>query len=82
MRKYFNFISLLCKFNQLKRVIYCFRFDPMKRSYTEGTIRRSPEKVGFKTSSTVTSPFSDTESLSPPGQFRTANSRSPEFHET
>ncbi|XP_066256870.1 tensin-1 isoform X7 [Euwallacea similis] len=58
------------------------RLDPLKRSYTEGTIRRSPEKIVFKTSSTVTSPYSDTDSLSPPGQFRSINSRSPEFHET
>uniref|UniRef100_A0AAR5QJF2 Uncharacterized protein n=1 Tax=Dendroctonus ponderosae TaxID=77166 RepID=A0AAR5QJF2_DENPD len=57
------------------------RFDPIKRSYTDGTIRRSPDKVSFKTSSTVTSPYSDSESLSPPGQFRN-NSKSPDFHET
>lgn len=59
------------------------RYDPLKRSLTEGTIRRSPEKIGdYKVSnSTVTSPYSDSESLSPPGAFRN-NTKSPEFHET
>ncbi|XP_050309456.1 tensin-3 isoform X3 [Anthonomus grandis grandis] len=57
------------------------RYDPLKRSYTDGTIRRSPEKVTFKTNTTVTSPYSDSESLSPPGQFRN-NTKSPEFHES
>lgn len=57
------------------------RYDPLKRSYTEGTIRRSPEKITYKTSSSaVTSPYSDSESISPPGAFRT-NVKSPEFHE-
>ncbi|XP_076270889.1 focal adhesion protein tensin isoform X25 [Rhynchophorus ferrugineus] len=56
------------------------RYDPLKRSYTDGTLRRSPEKVGFKSSSTATSPYSDSDSLSPPGQFRN-NTKSPEFHE-
>ncbi|XP_030754213.1 tensin-2-like isoform X3 [Sitophilus oryzae] len=57
------------------------RYDPLKRSFTEGTLRRSPEKVTFKSSSTATSPYSDSESLSPPGQFRN-NTKSPEFHES
>lgn len=59
------------------------RYDPMKRSYTDGTIRKSPEKINsYKTSSSViTSPYSDTESLSPPREFRN-NTKSPEFHET
>ncbi|KAJ8915601.1 hypothetical protein NQ315_003381 [Exocentrus adspersus] len=59
------------------------RYDPLKRSLTEGTIRRSPEKItSYKTSnSVVTSPYSDTESLSPPGAFRNST-KSPEFHET
>ncbi|CAG9771278.1 unnamed protein product [Ceutorhynchus assimilis] len=57
------------------------RYDPMKRSFTEGTIRRSPEKVTFKSNSVITSPYSDSESLSPPGQFRNVT-KSPEFHET
>lgn len=56
------------------------RYDPLKRSYTEGTIRRSPEKVTYKTSTTVTSPYSDSESISPPGAFR-SSVKSPEFHE-
>ncbi|XP_045471532.1 tensin isoform X6 [Harmonia axyridis] len=53
------------------------RYDPLKRSLTESTIRRSPEKIYAKPAA-VTSPYSDTESLSPPGAFRT---KSPEFHE-
>lgn len=60
------------------------RYDPLKRSLTEGTIRRSPEKItsNYKTSSSaVTSPYSDSESLSPPGAFRNST-KSPEFHET
>ncbi|XP_018561064.1 tensin isoform X3 [Anoplophora glabripennis] len=60
------------------------RYDPLKRSLTEGTIRRSPEKItaNYKTSnSVVTSPYSDSESLSPPGAFRNST-KSPEFHET
>ncbi|CAG9858791.1 unnamed protein product, partial [Phyllotreta striolata] len=58
------------------------RYDPLKRSLTEGTIRRSPEKITYKqSSSAVTSPYSDPESLSPPGAFRN-NTKSPEFHET
>lgn len=53
------------------------RHDPMKRSYTEGTLRRSPEKmVTYKSSSSF-----DSESLSPPGAFR-SSTKSPEFHET
>lgn len=47
------------------------RYDPFKRSNTEGTLRRSPEK----------SPYSDSESLSPPGAFRNST-KSPEFHES
>lgn len=59
------------------------RYDPLKRSYTDGTLRKSPEKItSYKTSSSVvTSPYSDTESLSPPREFRN-NTKSPEFHET
>ncbi|XP_057652027.1 tensin-1 isoform X9 [Diorhabda carinulata] len=57
------------------------RYDPLKRSLTEGTIRRSPEKIYKHSQSVVTSPYSDTESLSPPGAFRN-NTKSPEFHET
>ncbi|KAG5891525.1 hypothetical protein JTB14_012585 [Gonioctena quinquepunctata] len=57
------------------------RYDPLKRSYTEGTIRRSPEKNHKTTSSAVTSPYSDSESLSPPGAFRNST-KSPEFHES
>lgn len=58
------------------------RYEPLKRSYTEGTLRRSPEKtVTYKTStSVVTSPYSDSESLSPPSGYRNSP-RSPEFHE-
>lgn len=57
------------------------KYDPIKRSLTEGTIRRSPEK-NYKTSNpVVTSPYSDSESLSPPGPFRN-NTKSPEFHES
>lgn len=51
------------------------RYDPMKRSRTEGSLR-SP-----KSPPAVTSPFSDSESLSPPGGFG-SSPRSPEFHET
>lgn len=43
------------------------RYDPFK-----GTLRRSPEKI---------SPYSDSESLSPPGAFRNST-KSPEFHES
>lgn len=59
------------------------RYDPLKRSYTDGTLRKSPDKItSYKTStSVVTSPYSDTESLSPPSGFRN-NTKSPEFHET
>lgn len=59
------------------------RYDPLKRSNTEGTLRRSPEKyVTYKSSSSaVTSPYSDSESISPPGAFRNS-SKSPDFHET
>lgn len=53
------------------------RYDPLKRSLTESTIRRSPEKFNSKPSTNI-SPYSDTDSLSPPGAFRT---KSPEFHE-
>nr|CAH7766553.1 unnamed protein product [Callosobruchus chinensis] len=53
------------------------RYDPLKRSLTEGTIQRNREKI-YKDS---VGTYSDTESLSPPGQFRN-NTRSPEFHET
>lgn len=59
------------------------RYEPLKRSYTEGTLRRSPEKIvtSYKTSNTtVTSPYSDSESLSPPSGYRNSP-RSPEFHE-
>lgn len=57
------------------------RYDPLKRSFTEGTIRRLPEKTYKYSNSVVTSPFSDSESLSPPGAFRNST-KSPEFHET
>uniref|UniRef100_A0A6P7EYM4 Tensin n=1 Tax=Diabrotica virgifera virgifera TaxID=50390 RepID=A0A6P7EYM4_DIAVI len=57
------------------------RYDPLKRSLTEGTIRRSPEKIYKQSQSLVNSPYSDSESLSPPGAFRN-NTKSPEFHET
>ncbi|CAH1962314.1 unnamed protein product [Acanthoscelides obtectus] len=53
------------------------RYDPLKRSLTEGTIQRNREKIYKDPIGT----YSDTESLSPPGQFRN-NTRSPEFHET
>ncbi|CAG9814924.1 unnamed protein product [Phaedon cochleariae] len=53
------------------------RFDPLKRSLTEGTIQRNPEK-SYKVS--PTSQYSDSVSLSPPGAFRNST-RSPEFHE-
>ncbi|XP_044752814.1 tensin-1 isoform X4 [Coccinella septempunctata] len=53
------------------------RYDPLKRSLTESTIRRSPEKIYAKTAA-ISNPYSDTDSLSPPGAFRT---KSPEFHE-
>lgn len=58
------------------------RYEPLKRSYTEGTLRRSPEKITtYKTStSVVTSPYSDSESISPPSGYRNSP-RSPEFHE-
>ncbi|XP_074032700.1 focal adhesion protein tensin isoform X6 [Leptinotarsa decemlineata] len=56
------------------------RYDPLKRSLTEGTIRRSPDKSQRSPSSVVTSPYSDSESLSPPGAFRNST-KSPEFHE-
>lgn len=49
-------------------------YDPLKRSHTDDTLRRSPEKIS-------SSPYSDSESLSPPGAFRNAT-KSPEFHET
>lgn len=50
------------------------RYMPLKRSITEGALQE--EKNGdFK----VSSPYSDSESLSPPGAFRT---KSPEFHES
>lgn len=57
-------------------------YEPLKRSYTEGTLRRSPEKIEtYKVSqTTVTSPYSDSESLSPPNGYRNSP-RSPEFHE-
>lgn len=51
------------------------RYDPLKRSRTEDSLR-SP-----KSPAAVTSPFSDSESLSPPGGFG-SSPRSPEFHET
>uniref|UniRef100_A0A1Y1NBS7 SH2 domain-containing protein n=3 Tax=Photinus pyralis TaxID=7054 RepID=A0A1Y1NBS7_PHOPY len=59
------------------------KYEPMKRSLTDGSLRRTPEKVHeYKTSSSlVTSPYSDGENLSPPGAFR-SSPRSPEFHET
>lgn len=56
------------------------RYEPLKRSYTEGTLRRSPEKISYKSSTVVTSPYSDSESLSPPSGYRNSP-RSPEFHE-
>lgn len=58
------------------------RYEPLKRSYTEGTLRRSPEKIITyqKSSTVVTSPYSDSESLSPPSGYRNSP-RSPEFHE-
>lgn len=51
------------------------RYDPMKRSFTEGTLRRSPEKSSYKS---VVSAYSDSESISPPRAFRT---KSPEYPE-
>lgn len=59
------------------------KYETMKRSLTDGSLRRAPEKIHeYKTSSSlVTSPLSDGENLSPPGAFRTSP-RSPEFHET
>ncbi|XP_049821809.1 tensin-1 isoform X7 [Aethina tumida] len=58
------------------------RYDPLKRSLTDSTLRRSPEKITYKSSnSAVTSPYSDSESLSPPGAFRNST-KSPEFHES
>lgn len=47
---------------------------PLKRSITDGTLRED-KNGSFK----ATSPYSDSESLSPPGPFRT---KSPEFHES
>ncbi|KAF5286790.1 hypothetical protein FQR65_LT02208 [Abscondita terminalis] len=57
--------------------------QPMKRSFTDGSIRRTPEKVQeYKTTtSLVTSPYSDSENVSPPGAFRTSP-RTSDFHET
>lgn len=59
------------------------RYDPLKRSFTDGSLRRNSEKLADHriTNSLVTSPYSDSESLSPPGGFRNSP-RSPEFHET
>ncbi|KAK5646403.1 hypothetical protein RI129_004867 [Pyrocoelia pectoralis] len=59
------------------------KYETMKRSLTDGSLRRAPEKIHeYKTSSSlVASPLSDGENLSPPGAFRTSP-RSPEFHET
>lgn len=51
------------------------RYDPMKRSYTESTLRRSPDKSNYKN---VISAYSDSESISPPRAFRT---KSPEYPE-
>ncbi|KAL1496974.1 hypothetical protein ABEB36_008015 [Hypothenemus hampei] len=52
------------------------RYDPLKRSYTDGTLRRSPDKFG----TTITSPYSDSENLSPPGPFR--NHSKYDFYDT
>nr|XP_022919173.1 tensin-like isoform X4 [Onthophagus taurus] len=49
------------------------RYDPIKRSFTEGTLRRSPDKnVTYKSQGA----YSDSESLSPPSAFR---SKSPDY---
>ncbi|RZB38976.1 tensin [Asbolus verrucosus] len=55
------------------------RYAPLKRSITEGTLRTGQNKNDD--SYKVTSPYSDSESLSPPGAFRTST-KSPEFHES
>lgn len=63
------------KFPVFLPATYTSRYDPLKRSQTEMALRRSPEKiVTYKSSSSF-----DSESLSPPGAFRT---KSPEFQET
>lgn len=54
------------------------RYTPLKRSVTDGTLRYDKD---YKTSGSVTSPYSDSESLSPPGAFR-SSTKSPEFHES
>lgn len=59
------------------------RYEPLKRSLTESTIkRRSPERIEYykSSASALTSPYSESESLSPPGAFRNTT-KSPEFHE-
>ncbi|KAF5289010.1 hypothetical protein FQA39_LY03889 [Lamprigera yunnana] len=56
--------------------------QPMKRSLTDGSLRTNPEKIqDYKGTSLVSSPYSDSENVSPPGVFKTS-SRSSEFHET
>ncbi|XP_068904129.1 tensin-1 isoform X9 [Tenebrio molitor] len=55
------------------------RYTPLKRSITEGTLRTGHDKDdGYKA---ISSPYSDSESLSPPGPFR-SSTKSPEFHES
>ncbi|XP_063903475.1 tensin-1 isoform X5 [Zophobas morio] len=56
------------------------RYTPLKRSVTEGTLRTGHDKNDYK-ASVATSPYSDSESLSPPGAFR-SSTKSPEFHES
>ncbi|KAK9686800.1 Phosphotyrosine-binding domain [Popillia japonica] len=55
------------------------RYDPMKRSFTEGTLRRSPEKSSYKN---TVSAYSDSESISPPRAFRTKSPEYPEIYST
>ncbi|KRT79129.1 hypothetical protein AMK59_6412, partial [Oryctes borbonicus] len=55
------------------------RYDPMKRSFTEGTLKRSPEKSNYKN---VASAYSDSESISPPRAFRTKSPEYPEMYNT
>ncbi|GJQ86468.1 putative phosphotyrosine-binding protein [Trypoxylus dichotomus] len=55
------------------------RYDPMKRSFTEDTLRRSPEKSNYKN---VASAYSDSESISPPRAFRTKSPEYPEIYNT
>lgn len=58
------------------------RHDPLKRSFTDGSLRNPPKVIEYKTSnSLVTSPYSNIETLSRSGDFRNST-RSPEFSET